>query len=75
MRYILKLVCYIRHAVLRTEPPVTAQKIKIVHEDDEILIVDKPASIPVRYIEHNIYFIIIFMVYLCSGSSLRSIQT
>lgn len=31
----------------RHEVPVTSQPIKIVHIDDDILVVNKPASIPV----------------------------
>ncbi|KAJ3019873.1 UNVERIFIED_CONTAM: hypothetical protein HDU68_010469 [Siphonaria sp. JEL0065] len=46
--YILKngdLVC---HATHRHEPPVGSHEIKIVFEDEEILVIDKPPSIPVH---------------------------
>lgn len=36
------------HQVHRHEPPVTAQPISIIHQDDHILAVNKPPSIPVR---------------------------
>ena len=35
-------LCLCRH-----EPPVTSQPIRIVHEDDEVLVINKPSSIPV----------------------------
>jgi 23S rRNA-/tRNA-specific pseudouridylate synthase len=35
------------HVMHRHEPPVTARPIKIVYEDDELLVIDKPSSIPV----------------------------
>ncbi|KNC83412.1 hypothetical protein SARC_04329 [Sphaeroforma arctica JP610] len=36
------------HWIHRHEPPVTDQPIDIVHEDDEVIVVNKPASIPVH---------------------------
>ena len=36
------------HRVHRHEPPVSAQPVKVVHEDSDILVVNKPSSIPVR---------------------------
>lgn len=33
--------------LFRHEPPVTAQKVKIIHNDDDMVVVDKPSSIPV----------------------------
>ena len=38
------LVC---HKVHRHEPPVTANPLTVIHEDDDIIVVDKPTSIPV----------------------------
>ena len=38
----------ITHEVHRHEPPVTSQKIEIVYEDDDIVVIDKPCSIPVH---------------------------
>lgn len=38
----------IEHRVHRHEPPVTSKPIKIIHEDERYLVVDKPASIPVH---------------------------
>ena len=36
------------HRVHRHEPPVSAQPVEVVHEDSDILVVNKPSSIPVR---------------------------
>lgn len=38
----------ISHRCFRREPPVTSREIKIVHEDDEIVVIDKPSGIPVH---------------------------
>lgn len=38
----------ISHRCFRREPPVTSKEIKIVHEDDEIVVIDKPSGIPVH---------------------------
>ena len=35
------------HRVHRHEPPVTAQPLTIVHQDDDIIAINKPSSIPV----------------------------
>ena len=32
---------------MRHEPPVTAQPLSLLHVDEELVVVDKPASIPV----------------------------
>ena len=42
------LIC---HQVHRHEPPVTAQPISILHEDDQLVVVNKPSSIPVSLME------------------------
>ena len=38
----------ISHTLHRHEPPVTAQPIGIVHEDDDLIVIDKPAGMPVH---------------------------
>jgi tRNA pseudouridine synthase 9 len=38
----------ISHTLHRHEPPCTAQPIGIVHEDDDIIVIDKPAGMPVH---------------------------
>ena len=38
----------ITHRVHRHEPPVVDDHIDIVHKDDELVVINKPASIPVR---------------------------
>ncbi|KAJ3169091.1 RNA pseudouridylate synthase domain containing protein 2 [Geranomyces variabilis] len=36
------------HSIHRHEPPVTADPLEIVHEDDDLLVVNKPSSIPIH---------------------------
>ena len=38
----------ISHTLHRHEPPVTAQPIGIVHEDEDVIIINKPAGVPVH---------------------------
>lgn len=38
----------ISHTLHRHEPPVTAQAIGIVHEDDDLIVINKPAGVPVH---------------------------
>ncbi|CAL9728808.1 bifunctional protein Rib2p [Monosporozyma unispora] len=38
----------ITHKLHRHEPPVTAIPVKIVHQDDNILVIDKPSGVPVH---------------------------
>ncbi|KAL1304203.1 hypothetical protein AAFC00_000626 [Neodothiora populina] len=38
----------VSHTLHRHEPPVTAQPIGIVHEDDDIIVINKPAGLPVH---------------------------
>lgn len=38
----------ISHRTHKHEPPVTSRKIKIVYEDDELCVIDKPSGIPVH---------------------------
>ncbi|XP_009985778.1 PREDICTED: RNA pseudouridylate synthase domain-containing protein 2, partial [Tauraco erythrolophus] len=47
---------FLRNTVHRHEPPVTAQPIQILAEDDEVVVVDKPSSLPVHpcgRVRHN----------------------
>eukprot|EP00731_Ephydatia_muelleri_P026928 Em0018g1028a len=50
------------HTVHRHEPPVTAQPLKIIHEGDDIVVIDKPSSIPVhpcgRYRHNTVVFLL-----------------
>ncbi|KAH3898738.1 bifunctional DRAP deaminase/tRNA pseudouridine synthase RIB2 SCDLUD_005065 [Saccharomycodes ludwigii] len=38
----------IQHKVHRHEPPVTSREIKIVFEDDDLVVIDKPSGVPVH---------------------------
>ncbi|EME47510.1 hypothetical protein DOTSEDRAFT_146227, partial [Dothistroma septosporum NZE10] len=38
----------ISHTLHRHEPPVTAQPIGVVHEDEDVIIINKPAGVPVH---------------------------
>ncbi|KKK12465.1 pseudouridine synthase [Aspergillus rambellii] len=38
----------ISHTLHRHEPPVTGNEIGIIHEDDDLLVIDKPAGVPVH---------------------------
>ena len=38
------LVC---HRVHRHEPPVTDEPLRVMHEDEHLVVINKPASIPV----------------------------
>lgn len=40
------------HHIHRHEPPVTADAIEIVYSDDNMLVVNKPSSIPVSFAKH-----------------------
>ena len=53
--YLLQMNDCISHKVLRSEPPVFAKAIKIIHEDDQMLVVDKPASMPVHVSGNYLY--------------------
>ena len=50
------------NVVHRHEVPVTSQKIRLIHVDDDLVVVDKPASIPVhpcgRYRHNTVVFIL-----------------
>ncbi|XP_074774221.1 pseudouridylate synthase RPUSD2 [Athene noctua] len=59
---VLKNNDYLRNTVHRHEPPVTAQPIQILVEDDEVVVVDKPSSLPVhpcgRFRHNTVIFIL-----------------
>ena len=38
----------IRHTLHRHEPPVTAQPCAVLHQDDSIVVINKPSSIPIH---------------------------
>lgn len=52
----------ITHRMHRHEPPVTSRPIKIIHQDDNYVIVDKPSGIPVhptgRYRHNTVTFVL-----------------
>lgn len=45
----------ISHTLHRHEPPVTASPIGIIHEDDDLLVIDKPAGVPVHAAGRYLY--------------------
>lgn len=53
---------FLRNTVHRHEPPVTAQPIRILAEDEEVVVVDKPSSLPVhpcgRFRHNTVIFIL-----------------
>ncbi|XP_028578587.2 pseudouridylate synthase RPUSD2 [Podarcis muralis] len=59
---ILKNNDFIRNTVHRHEPPVTAQAIEFLEENDEVVVVDKPSSLPVhpcgRFRHNTVIFIL-----------------
>ncbi|ORY65454.1 DRAP deaminase [Pseudomassariella vexata] len=46
--YILKNGDLVSHKIHRHEPPVTAEDIGIIHEDDDMIVINKPSGIPVH---------------------------
>ena len=48
VRAIVKNGDVISHTLHRHEPPVTAQPIGIVHEDGDMIVINKPAGVPVH---------------------------
>ncbi|ORY49375.1 hypothetical protein BCR33DRAFT_781657 [Rhizoclosmatium globosum] len=48
INYIIKSNDVVSHSVHRHEPPVTSQPIRFVFKSDDLLVVDKPGSIPVH---------------------------
>ncbi|KAM9294433.1 pseudouridylate synthase RPUSD2 [Gastrophryne carolinensis] len=59
---VLKDNDFLRNKVHRHEPPVTSQPLRILGENDEIVVVDKPASLPVhpcgRFRHNTVIFIL-----------------
>ncbi|NXP73977.1 RUSD2 protein, partial [Ramphastos sulfuratus] len=59
---VLKNNDFLRNTVHRHEPPVTAQPIQILAEDKEVVVVDKPSSLPVhpcgRFRHNTVIFIL-----------------
>ena len=48
VHHIIKNGDVISHTLHRHEPPVTAQPVGIVHEDNDMIVIDKPAGVPVH---------------------------
>ncbi|KAK0614962.1 pseudouridine synthase [Bombardia bombarda] len=46
--YILKNGDLVSHTTHRHEPPVTAEPILIIHEDDNMMVINKPSGVPVH---------------------------
>uniref|UniRef100_A0A8D0C9J6 Pseudouridylate synthase RPUSD2 n=1 Tax=Salvator merianae TaxID=96440 RepID=A0A8D0C9J6_SALMN len=59
---ILKNNDFLRNTVHRHEPPVTAQAIEFLEENDEVVVIDKPSSLPVhpcgRFRHNTVIFIL-----------------
>ncbi|XP_053115028.1 pseudouridylate synthase RPUSD2 isoform X1 [Hemicordylus capensis] len=59
---VLKNNDFLRNTVHRHEPPVTAQAIEFLEENDEVVVVDKPSSLPVhpcgRFRHNTVIFIL-----------------
>lgn len=48
LNYVIKNGDRISHTKHRHEIPVLADKIKVIHEDQDYLVVDKPCSVPIH---------------------------
>ena len=48
VNWVVKNGDIISHTLHRHEPPVTAQPIGIVHEDNDMIVINKPAGVPVH---------------------------
>ncbi|KAK0707602.1 pseudouridine synthase [Lasiosphaeris hirsuta] len=46
--YILKNGDLISHTTHRHEPPITAEPIQIIHEDEDMMVINKPSGVPVH---------------------------
>lgn len=44
------MICDMRNLYRRHEVPVTSDPIEVVHMDEDLVVVNKPASIPVSFI-------------------------
>ncbi|KAL7899911.1 pseudouridine synthase [Trichoderma sp. SZMC 28014] len=74
--YIVRNGDMISHTLHRHEPPVTAEPIGIIHEDDDIIVINKPSGVPVhpagRYNFNSVIEIMVadrgrdFMPYPCN---------
>ncbi|KAF7251787.1 RNA pseudouridylate synthase domain-containing protein 2 [Varanus komodoensis] len=62
LNVILKNNDFLRNTVHRHEPPVTAQTIEFLEENDEVVVVNKPSSLPVhpcgRFRHNTVIFIL-----------------
>ncbi|XP_041429320.1 RNA pseudouridylate synthase domain-containing protein 2-like isoform X2 [Xenopus laevis] len=62
LNVVLKNNDFLRNTVHRHEPPVTAQLLRILAENDEMVVVDKPPSLPVhpcgRFRHNTVIFIL-----------------
>ncbi|UNI15506.1 tRNA pseudouridine(32) synthase [Purpureocillium takamizusanense] len=46
--YIVRNGDLVSHTLHRHEPPVTADPVAIIHEDDEMIVINKPSGVPVH---------------------------
>ncbi|CAK7566869.1 MAG: DRAP deaminase [Sporothrix epigloea] len=46
--HVLKNGERVSHTLHRHEPPVTADPVEVIHEDDDMLVINKPAGVPVH---------------------------
>lgn len=46
--YVVKNGDLVSHTLHRHEPPVTADPVGIIHEDDDMIVIDKPSGVPVH---------------------------
>ncbi|XP_060118214.1 pseudouridylate synthase RPUSD2 [Heteronotia binoei] len=62
LRVMLKNNDFLQNTVHRHEPPVTAQPIEFLEENEEVVVVDKPSSLPVhpcgRFRHNSVIFIL-----------------
>ncbi|PFH56843.1 hypothetical protein XA68_15860 [Ophiocordyceps unilateralis] len=46
--YVVRNGDLVSHTLHRHEPPVTAEPIGVIHEDDEMIVINKPSGVPVH---------------------------
>ncbi|KAK3401651.1 pseudouridine synthase [Sordaria brevicollis] len=46
--YVVKNGDLISHTTHRHEPPITAEPIGVIHEDDDLIVINKPSGVPVH---------------------------
>lgn len=46
--YVLRNGDVVSHTLHRHEPPVTAEPVGVIHEDDDMIVIDKPSGVPVH---------------------------